>query len=62
MTNIEMIIVILMAAGFGFTINKLNKLTDIASLLVSMQIGKMMVHGDDGETISFSIEEEDEDA
>ena len=61
MTNIEIIIILLIAGGFGYVITKLTKIQNIVSLLVSMQVGKMMVHQVDDETISFSITEEDEE-
>ena len=62
MGNETIVLIIFTALGFAFIINKLNKVIDVCSLLVSMQIGKLMVHEDDGEgTILFSVEDEEED-
>ena len=61
MTNIEIIIILLIAGGFGYVITKLTKIQDVVSLLVSMHVHKMLVQQVDDETISFTIKEDEED-
>ena len=43
MTNIEIILVLLMAGGFGYVISKLNKLEDMASLSISILLGNVVI-------------------
>ena len=52
MTNIEIILVLIMAGGFGYIITKLKRIEDIASLSVSMQLGNVIIK---------DAEEEEED-
>ena len=61
MTNIEIILVLLMAGGFGYIITKLKKIEDIASLSVSMQLGKIVAETLDEDTIICSLKEEEEE-
>ena len=49
------IVAILIALGFAYIITKLNKIEDIASLSVSMQLGKIVAR-----TLEDEFEEEDE--
>ena len=53
------IIVVIIAVGFAYIATKLNKLTDIASLTVSMVLGKMVAEKLDDDT--FSLRNNDEE-
>ena len=60
MTNAEIVITILMACGFAYVGTRLNKLEDMCSLLISINLSKMAVKGQDGDTISFTIHDGEE--
>ena len=61
MNNIEIILILLMAGGFGYVITKVNKVIDICSLLVSIQLGKVTVEQEDeGLRVTLTDEEDEE--
>jgi len=64
MNNVEIILILLMAGGFGLVISKLNRAIDLASLSISMQMGKVMGEKVDEDTFAIYMKdrenEEDE--
>jgi len=52
MSNIEIILIIIMAMGFAYVSSKLNKVMDMCSLIIQVQLG--------GVDIKYVDDEEDE--
>lgn len=62
MTNEFIAIFILIALGFAFIINKLNRIRNMAEFLVSAQVGNIVIESADGRTLSELIRDaEDEE-
>ena len=61
MSDENILIIILICVGFAYIITKLNKLIDIASLTVSMMLGKMVAEKLDDDTFSIYTDDEGEE-
>ena len=55
------IIVFIIAVGFAYMATKLNKIIDIASLSVSMQLGKVIGEKLDDDTYGLSMKDDEDE-